>query len=209
MTFGALRASRLAASLAAIVIGTGVAIAGPKVGAPAPDFSGVDTAGKTVSLKQLKGKTVVLEWTNDGCPYVKKHYNSGNMQSLQQDAAGKGAVWLTIISSAPGEQGHLPPAELDKLTRERGAAPSAVLIDADGTIGKAYNARVTPHMYVIDPAGTLRYMGAIDDKPTADKADVAGARNYVKDALDALAAGRDIDKTVTRAYGCSVKYKSS
>lgn len=191
-----------------LALGTGAVIAAPQVGKPAPDFTGVDTHGKTHALKDLRGKTVVLEWTNNGCPYVQKQYDSGNMQKLQKEAAAKGIVWLTIASSAPGEQGNLTPAEHDAVVAKRGAAPAAVIIDADGTIGHAYEAKATPHMYVIKPDGTLAYKGAIDDKPTANIADVSGAKNYVQNALDQIAAGKSVDPAVTRAYGCSVKYKS-
>lgn len=191
-----------------LALGAGAAIAAPQVGKPAPDFTGVDTHGKTHALKDLRGKTVVLEWTNNGCPYVQKQYDSGNMQKLQKSAAEEGIVWLTIASSAPGEQGNLTPAEHDAVVAKRGAAPAAVIIDADGTIGHAYGAKATPHMFVIKPDGTLAYKGAIDDKPTANISDIEGARNYVQNALDQLAAGKAVDPAVTRAYGCSVKYKS-
>lgn len=179
---------------------------GPRVGQPAPAFSAVDTAGKTRSLAEFKGKTVVLEWTNHDCPFVRKHYDSGNMQTLQKEAVGQGVVWLTVISSAPGEQGHVAPAVADKLTKDRNAAPSAVLLDPSGKIGKSYDARVTPHMYVIDKAGTLAYMGGIDDKPTRNVADVPTARPYVKQALAEVLAGKAVSMPSTRAYGCTVKY---
>jgi peroxiredoxin len=180
--------------------------AAPMIGEPAPAFSAIDTAGKTRSLAEFKGKTVVLEWTNDGCPYVKKHYGAGNMQKLQQDAAKGGAVWLSIISSAPGKQGHVTPAGADELTRTRGAVPTAVLLDPKGDVGRAYEAQTTPHMYVIDKTGVLRYMGAIDDKPTTDAASIPGARNFVREALAAIAGGQKIAETATDPYGCSVKY---
>jgi len=191
-----------------LALGAGAAIAAPQAGKAAPDFTGVDTHGKTHALKDLRGKTVILEWTNNGCPYVQKQYDSGNMQKLQKEAAAKGIVWLTIASSAPGEQGNLTPAEHDAVVAKRRAAPAAVILDEDGTIGHAYEAKATPHMFVIKPDGTLAYKGAIDDKPTANIADVAGAKNYVQNALDQLAAGKAVDPAVTRAYGCSVKYKS-
>lgn len=182
--------------------------AAPQVGQPAPAFTATDTNGQTHSLSDFRGKTVVLEWTNHGCPYVKKHYETGNMQALQRDATGDGIVWLSVISSAPGTQGHVSPAQADELTRSRDAAPTAVLVDPEGKVGKAYDARTTPHMYVINPEGTLMYMGAIDDRPTARHADIEGARNYVREALAAMEEGADIPEQVTRAYGCSVKYGS-
>jgi len=182
------------------------AIAAPTVGEPAPAFSAVDTTGKTRSLSEFKGKTVVLEWTNDGCPYVKKHYGAGNMQKLQQEAAAGGTVWLTIISSAPGKQGHVDAASADKLTAAYGAKPSAVLLDPKGDVGRAYEAQTTPHMFVIDKAGTLRYMGAIDDQPTTDAATIPKARNYVREALAAVGSGGKVAQTATDPYGCSVKY---
>ena len=180
--------------------------AAPAIGDPAPAFSAVDTAGRTRTLSEFKGKTVVLEWTNDGCPYVKKHYGAGNMQKLQQDAAKGGAVWLSIISSAPGKQGYVTAAGANELTRTRGAAPAAVLLDPKGDVGRAYEAQTTPHMYVIDKDGVLRYMGAIDDRPTTDAATIHGARNYVREALTAIASGQKIAETATDPYGCSVKY---
>jgi peroxiredoxin len=184
----------------------GVAAAAPKVGAPAPDFSVLDTAGETWSLGGLAGKKVILEWTNHDCPYVVKHYASGNMQALQKEATDAGYVWLSVISSASGKQGHVSPAQADDLTDDRGAAPTAVLLDASGDMGRAYDAKTTPHIYVIDPEGTLVYMGGIDDKPTTDQADIAGASNYVRLAMADLAAGNPVANSVTRPYGCSVKY---
>jgi hypothetical protein len=165
----------------------------------------VDTTGKTWSLAELKGKRVILEWTNDQCPYVIKHYGSGNMQALQKEATGAGYIWLSVISSAPGKQGHVSPAEADALTTSRGAAPSAVLIDK-GSLGRAYEAKTTPHLFIIDEAGTLVYRGGIDDKPTTDPADIAGANNYVRQAMADLASGKPIANPVTRPYGCSVKF---
>ncbi len=185
---------------------TATAHAAPEVGKPAPEFSAVDSNGKTVKLSDFHGKTVVLEWTNDGCPYVKKHYGSGNMQSLQKDAAAKGIVWLTIVSSAPGKQGYVDGAGANGLTKSRGAAPAAVLLDPDGAVGHLYDARTTPHMFIADAAGTLVYMGGIDDKATTEVADIQGARNYVRAALDEIAAGKPVAEAVTRPYGCSVKY---
>jgi peroxiredoxin len=176
------------------------------VGQPAPAFSAVDTQGQTRSLGQYKGQWLVLEWTNHECPFVKKHYGSGNMQKLQKAYAARGVAWLTIISSAPGKQGHVSPAQADQLTRERGASPSAVLLDSDGKVGRAYGAKTTPHMFVIDPSGKLVYAGAIDDTPSTDLADVATARNYVSGALDAALAGKPVPTAASTPYGCSVKY---
>jgi peroxiredoxin len=195
-------ATFLATTLSAVA----PALAEVKIGGPAPAFTGTDSKGATHALSALKGKTVVLEWTNDGCPYVAKHYGSGNMQALQREAKAKGVVWLSVVSSAPGKQGHVVGLEADKLTAERKAEPAAVLLDPDGKIGRAYGARTTPHMYVVAPDGTLAYMGAIDDKPTANPADVPTARNYVREALAAVTAGKPVAVAATRAYGCSVKY---
>jgi peroxiredoxin len=178
-----------------------------KLGEPAPTFSAPDIAGKTVGLGDYAGKTVVLEWTNDGCPFVGKHYDSGNMQALQQKYTSAGVVWLTIASSAPGEQGYVTPAEAKADLARWRAAPSDFLLDPDGIVGRLYDARATPHMVVIDRASRLVYMGAIDDKPSTRLADVKTAHNYVTAALDAIAAGQPIAVASTRAYGCSIKYR--
>ncbi len=180
-----------------------------KVGEPAPDFTGTDSHGKTVRLADLKGKFVVLEWHNDGCPYVGKHYGSGNMQRLQREWTGKGVVWLTVISSAPGEQGYVTADRANAYFKEKTAAQTAVLLDPKGTIGRLYDARTTPHMFVIDQKGTLVYNGAIDDKPTTDRADVPGANNYVSAALTEAMAGKPVTKATSRPYGCNVKYGST
>jgi peroxiredoxin len=177
-----------------------------QVGEPAPDFQGVDTRDKTHRLADYRGKTVVLEWTNHDCPYVRKHYGAGNMQAQQRAAAEQGVVWLSVISSAPGKQGYVSPAEADELTASRDAAPEAVILDPSGEIGRAYGARTTPHMYIIDAAGTLVYMGGIDSNPSANAGDIPGATQYVRVALDELAAGKPVSDPVTRPYGCSVKY---
>ncbi len=182
--------------------------AAPEIGAPAPLFQAVDSNGKTVALSDLRGKLVVLEWSNHDCPFVVKHYRSANMQSLQREATADGVVWLTVISSAPGTQGYVQGAEANDLTVKRNAAPSNVLLDPTGAIGRAYDARTTPHMYVIGKDGALLYKGGLDDKATASVADVPGARNYVRIALDAVKAGRAVDPAVTRPYGCTVKYGS-
>lgn len=182
------------------------ALAGPSVGQPAPPFSAVDASGKTVSLADFKGRPVVLEWTNDGCPFVKKHYDSGNMQSLQKTYTAKNVAWLTVISSAPGKQGHADGAKAQKLSADRGAAPSAVLLDDSGALGRLYDAKTTPHLFVIDGAGTLVYAGGIDSVPTADPADIAGAVPYLKNALDDVLAGKPVAAAKTKPYGCSIKY---
>jgi AhpC/TSA family protein len=178
-----------------------------RVGQPAPEFNTPDIAGKTIRLRDYAGKTIVLEWTNNGCPFVGKHYNSGNMQALQQKYTASGVVWLTVASSAPGEQGYVTPAEAKADLTRWHAAPTDYLLDPDGTLGHLYDARATPHMVVIDRAGRLVYMGAIDDKPSTRLADVKTAHNYVAAALDALAAGQPVAVASTRAYGCSIKYK--
>ncbi|MEO0810203.1 MAG: redoxin domain-containing protein [Pseudomonadota bacterium] len=198
----------LAGALMAAVLPVAAAFAAPEIGKTAPDFVGVNTKGETVKLSDLRGKTVILEWTNHDCPYVKKHYRTNNMQALQKDTTDKGIVWLSIISSAPDTQGNVTPAKADELTASRSAAPSSVILDPEGTIGRLYDARTTPHMYIIKPDGILAYKGAIDDRPTANDADVQGALNYVKNALGQLEAGKAVDPAATRAYGCSVKYAS-
>jgi peroxiredoxin len=176
------------------------------VGKAAPDFTGVDSNGNKHSLSDFKGKTVVLEWTNHDCPYVKKHYNSGNMQQLQKNATGNGVVWLSIISSSPGKQGHVSGKQANELTRSRNAVPTAVILDETSEIGRLYGAKTTPHMYIIDKTGQLVYMGGIDSIPSSNENDIAKAKNYVTAALDAMAAGKPIADSVTRPYGCSVKY---
>ncbi len=176
------------------------------VGKPAPEFTGQTSDGKTVKLGDYRGKTVVLEWTNHGCPFVGKHYGTGNMQALQKQAGNKDIVWLSVISSAPGRQGHVSPQRANELTASRGASPAAVILDEEGDIGRVYEATATPHMYVVDDKGVLAYKGAIDDIPSASHDDVAKATNYVRSALAAMAAGKLPDPRATRAYGCSVKY---
>jgi len=184
-------------------------IAAAKVGQAAPAFHAADIAGKTVGLADYAGKMIVLEWTNDGCPFVGKHYDSGNMQALQQRYTATGVVWLTIASSAPGEQGYVTPTEAKADLARWRAAPSDFLLDPNGVVGRLYDARATPHMVVIDRAGHIAYMGAIDDKPSTRQADVKTAHNYVAAALDALTAGQPVAIASTRAYGCSIKYKES
>ena len=195
------------AILVLAVVGMGrVAAATPSVGKSAPGFELADSNGKRHALADYRGSYVVLEWTNHECPFVRKHYGSGNMQKLQKDATADGVVWLSIISSAPGRQGHVSPDEANALTRSRDASPSAVLMDPEGTVGQLYGARTTPHMYIVDPAGTLVYMGGIDDKPSTRQSDVTIAKNYVRVALAEAKAGKSISQAVTRPYGCSVKY---
>ncbi len=198
------RRSLIAATLALPAL----AFANAAVEAPAPAFTAQTADGKTVNLADFKGKTVVLEWTNHDCPYVKKHYGSGNMQSQQKAAAAQGVVWLQVISSAPGQQGFVDGATAKKLNADRGAAPTATLLDPKGELGKLYGAQTTPHMYVIKGDGTLAYKGGIDSIASAKAEDIAKAEPYVTDALAAVAAGRKVEKASTRPYGCSVKYAS-
>ena len=165
-----------------------------------------DTAGNEIQLADYKGKYVVLEWLNHDCPFVRKHYDSGNMQKLQATYTSKGVVWLSIISSAPGEQGNLPPDEIDELTRQKKASPTAVIIDSSGDMGRAFDAKVTPHMFVLNPDGRAIYNGAIDDKKSTDVADVKDAKNYVAVTLDNAMAGKPLEKHWNMAYGCSIKY---
>ena len=183
-----------------------LAAASAKVGSAAPTFTLPATTGKSVSLADQRGKLVILEWTNHDCPYVRKHYESGNMQSLQKEITARGVIWLTLISSSPGTQGYVTPKQADELTRTRKASPTAVLLDSTGVVGKAYGATNTPHMYIVDKSGLLVYAGAIDDRPTTRRADIQGAHNYVRAALEDMAAGRAVQTPVTRAYGCTVKY---
>ena len=200
--------SSLAALATTLLLSTTCAFAAPEIGSPAPQFTVTDTNGNEVSTADLVGKTVVLEWTNHGCPYVKKHYKSGNMQALQNEANNEEVVWLSIISSAEGKQGSVSAEEANKLTTDRNAAPSHVVLDQEGTIGRAYDARTTPHMYIIDAEGKLAYMGGIDDKPTADPADIKDAQNYVRTALSEIKNGQAVSTPSSRPYGCSVKYAS-
>ena len=185
------------------------AFAAPSLGQPAPTFQAVDASGKTRSLSEFAGKTVVLEWTNNGCPSGQTHYGSGNMQSLQKKATAEGVVWLTIISSAPGMQGYLTAPEAKASKQKAYAASTDLLLDPQGKIGRAYDAKTTPHMFVIDKAGKVAYMGGIDDRPYADPESLKGAKNYVAAALDDLKAGRPVAVATSRPYGCSVKYGSA
>jgi peroxiredoxin len=176
------------------------------VGQPAPAFTVADSAGKPVSLADFKGKTVVLEWVNPGCPYVRKHYDSANMQATQKTATGSGVVWLSINSTHNSASDYKKPADMAAWMKAQNAAASATLMDSDGKAGKAYGARTTPHMYIVDAKGTLVYAGGIDDKATANPADVKTAKNHVNAALADIAAGKPVAQASTRPYGCSVKY---
>lgn len=178
-----------------------------EVGQPAPEFRAVDSNGKEHALSDYKGKTVVLEWTNHECPFVKKHYDSGNMQALQKEATGEGVIWLSVNSSAAGKEGHATPEQANALIAQAGSAATAYLIDDSGEIGMKYGAKTTPHMYVVDPGGVLVYAGAIDDQPTASADAIQGAKNFVREALGDLEAGRPVAVAQTQAYGCGVKYR--
>jgi peroxiredoxin len=182
--------------------------AAPAVGQPAPEFALKDATGKTVKLSDYRGKYVVLEWTNPGCPYVRKHYDSGNMAATQQDALARGAVWLSINSTEKASYDYLEPVKLVAWQKERRVQPTATLMDEEGTAGKAYGARTTPHMYIVDPQGRLAYAGGIDSVASSNPADIQRATNYVKQGIAEATAGKPISAAVTRPYGCSIKYKS-
>jgi peroxiredoxin len=190
------------------VAALGLAMAAPQVGAPAPDFEAVTTSGETIALSDFEGQRVVLEWTNHECPFVMKHYGSGNMQSLQRKVTADGTVWISVISSAPGEQGHVTVEAADQLTTDRKAAPSHLVLDEDGDIGRLYAAKTTPHMFLIDEEGVLQYAGAIDSVPTANQDDIARADNYLLDAIASLDAGDPVIIRQSQPYGCAVKYGS-
>jgi peroxiredoxin len=177
-----------------------------RVGAPAPGFTATDSRGQTETLSQYRGKYVVLEWHNQGCPFTKKHYVSGNMQALQKEWTAKGVVWFTVISSAPGQQGYVTSSQENAYLDQVHASPTAVLMDPDGKLGRLYSAKTTPQMIVIDPSGKVIYDGAIDNRPTPDPDDIRGADNYVTDALTEAMAGKPVANAFTRPYGCSVKY---
>jgi len=194
----------LIAGLIALLIGN--AAAGAQIGQPAPDFTAVDSKGNTVQLSAFRGKTVVLEWTNADCPYTRKHYASGNMQSVQGLAQKDGIVWLTVISSAPGKQGYVNGAQADFLTESRKAAPTAVLLDPAGAVAHLYAAKTTPHMYVVDKNGVLQYMGGMDSIATAAESDIARAEPDLKEAMLAVAQGNPAPHPETKPYGCSIKY---
>ncbi len=209
----ALASTCLAPAAAAVALAAAAALAPAAAradatpGQPAPAFSLRDVSGRTVSLADFRGRTVVLEWTNPGCPFVRKHYVSGNLPALQSKHVAGGIVWLAVNSTNPDHADYLAPAALAKALKDWGAAPSAVLMDPDGTAGRAYGARTTPQMWVIDPQGTIRFAGGIDDRRTANPEDVKGARNHVAAALEDLAAGRPVATATAPPYGCSVKYR--
>ena len=177
-----------------------------RVGEPAPAFTATDSNGQVHKLSEYQGKFVVLEWTNRGCPYTQKHYNSGNMQRLQREWTGRGVVWLTIISSAQGMQGYVTASEENTYLKQANAAPTAVLLDPAGTLGHLYDAKTTPHIFIINPKGELIYNGAIENRPTTDLADVNGAKSYVSIALEEATSGKPVSIPTSRPYGCSVKY---
>jgi peroxiredoxin len=193
-------------TLTTLCAGALCAAEAPRIGAPAPTFNLPDASGKTHSLGEYKGKYVVLEWFNPGCPFVQKHYRSENMQTLQKEFTGKGVVWLTIDSSAPGAQGSLTPEEAKKQLADWQMNPTALLLDPSGNVGHEYHATNTPHMFVINPEGKVIYEGAIDSKPSTDPGDITSSTNYVKSALEEAMAGKPVSTAQTKAYGCSVKY---
>ncbi len=182
------------------------AFAAPEVGKAAPEFSAQDVHGKTIDLKDFQGKTVVLEWTNHQCPFVRKHYDSGNMQALQQEARADGVEWISIISSAPGRQGDVTDAEAIQIAKDKGASPSTIIRDPSGKIGHLYDAKTTPHMFVINDKGTLVYAGAIDDNSSPRISTIEGAKNYVRAALADIKAGKAVATSSTQPYGCGIKY---
>jgi hypothetical protein len=196
--------SLLRAALVLALVASAFAV---KIGEPAPGFTGVDSNGKQQSLSAYKGKFVVLEWHNQGCPYTRKHYESGNMQRLQKEWTSKGVVWLTVISSAPGTQGFVTPTQENEYLQKMNATPTAVIMDPGGSLGHLYAAKTTPHMFIIDPSGTLIYNGAIDDHATSDPGDIASSKNYVSTALQEAMNGKPVTEAATRPYGCSVKYR--
>ncbi|MGE0356930.1 MAG: thioredoxin family protein [Burkholderiales bacterium] len=200
MTRSALLASLIASLFA------GAALAAATVGQPAPDFTATDLSGKPVSLADFKGKTVVLEWHNFGCPFVQKHYRSGNMQALQKKYGGD-VVWLAVNSTNSGHQDYQAPAQLSKALAEFGAAPTRFVMDEPGKVGLAYGAKVTPHMYIIDPSGKVAYNGAIDDRRSTDPADVKTSKNFVVAALEEMKAGKPVSNASNAPYGCTIKYR--
>jgi peroxiredoxin len=196
---------RISYALLAIIL-TASVYARPEIGKPAPNFSRKDLSGKEYELSDFKGKYVVLEWVNFGCPFVRKHYGTENIQKLQKEFVDKGVVWLSICSSAPGNQGNETPDAAKNGLAQFGSDATAYLVDEDGKVAKLYNAKTTPEMFVVDPEGVLIYAGAIDDKPTPKPATVAGAQNYVRAALNESQSGKPVSVSSTKPYGCSVKY---
>jgi AhpC/TSA family protein len=190
------------------LLAAGSAQSSPGIGQSAPDFALNDASGKAVKLSDFRGKIVVLEWTNPRCPYVRKHYDSGNMPATQKEAVDKGVIWLSINSTGKSSSEYLEPAKLVSWQHEHKAAPTALLIDEDGAAGRAYGARTTPHMYIVDPQGRLIYAGGIDSIPSSNPVDISKAVNYVRQGLDEALAGKPLSAPVTRPYGCSVKYES-
>ncbi len=201
-------AAAVALTAGALIASTAHVDSGLPVGRPAPDFTVTDSNGDPVSLSDFAGRTVVLEWMNESCPFVRKHYAQppGNMQGLQADADADGTVWLTVISSAPGKQGYVDGPAANQWAEERGASPAHVLLDADGALGRLYQAKTTPQMFIIGPKGQVVYRGAIDSAASANVADIASATNYVREALTSLSAEEPIGVSSTKPYGCSVKY---
>lgn len=177
-----------------------------RVGEAAPEFQATDSNGQAHKLSQYRGKFVVLEWHNNGCPYTRKHYEGGNMQRLQKEWTGRGVVWFTVISSAPEQQGYVTAQQENDYLKRMNAVPTAALLDPQGDVGRLYSAKTTPHMFIINPAGVLIYDGAIDSKPTTDQADIASAKNYVSEALAEAMSGKPVTTPSSRPYGCSVKY---
>ncbi len=205
-----MRVITLGLTIAALGLTLAPGLAGEplKIGDPAPGFAAVDSNGQTIRLADFAGKEVVLEWTNDGCPYVGKWYRSGAMQTLQREAAKLGAVWLTVASSAPGEQGYVNATQANADTKDRNADPAHVLLDPQGAIGRLYGAQTTPHIFVIGPSGALAFMGGADSIASTRIEDLQKAEPYAREALEAVAAGKPVPHSVTRPYGCSVKYSS-
>jgi len=193
-------------SLFAVIVACSLPVFAVRVGSQAPNFSGTDSRGQSQTLAHYHGRYVVLEWTNNGCPFTRKHYDSGNMQALQKEWTARGVVWLTILSSAPGQQGYMTAAQENAYLERERAAPTAAILDPTGAIGHLYEAKTTPDMVVIDPGGKVIYAGAIDDHPTTDPADIPHSNNYVSDALSEAMAGKAVSVAYTRSYGCSVKY---
>lgn len=196
------------ACLSAAMLGPTLTWAAADINQPAPGFTALSASGQQVRLSDFKGKTVVLEWTNHDCPFVVKHYESGNIPKLQKEAAAKGLVWLQVISSAPGEQGHVDGATAAKVNGYRNATPAGTILDADGKVGKLYGAQTTPHIFIIDAQGTLVYKGGIDSIASSRQQDIEKAEPYVANAIKAISSGQKIAQAVTRPYGCSVKYGS-
>jgi hypothetical protein len=197
---------RICVALASVVVFLAPALQAARVGEPAPDFMATDTHGQTHKLSEYSGKFIVLEWHNRECPYTRKHYASGNMQRLQKEWTVKGVIWFTVISSAPGQQGYMTANDENSYVKEVNASPTAVLLDPQGELGHLYDAKTTPHMFVISPQGILLYNGAVDDKATPEPSDIPSSKNYVSAALEEAMAGKPVSQPTSRPYGCSVKY---